>query len=165
MRYSKEFKLDCVKKYLSGEEIKDPKGCKHETFHHKVNMWVRLYESLGEDALSHTQRLKTPMEKMKIVERYLSGEDSVSISVSLGIEPSLILKWVKIYGSLGYDGLKSLKRGRPKMKDDSNKKKTDQIKTDKDLLKENEYLRAENEYLKKLNALVQKRRDQQPKKK
>ena len=30
MRYTKKFKLDCIKKYKAGEHIDDPGGCKHE---------------------------------------------------------------------------------------------------------------------------------------
>lgn len=44
-------------------------------------------------------------------------------------------------------------------------KPKNQPKTQQDLERENEELRAENEYLKKLSALVQKRKDRQPKKK
>ena len=32
MRYSKEYKLVCVKKYKSGKNIQDPVGCTRSTF-------------------------------------------------------------------------------------------------------------------------------------
>lgn len=32
MRFTKEFKLECIRKYKSGELIDDPGGCKHSTF-------------------------------------------------------------------------------------------------------------------------------------
>ena len=44
-------------------------------------------------------------------------------------------------------------------------KLSNEPKTKEEFEKELEYLRAENEYLKKLKALVQKRKDRQPKKK
>ena len=32
MRFTKEFKLECIRKYKTGEHIYDPGGCKHKTF-------------------------------------------------------------------------------------------------------------------------------------
>ena len=36
MRYTKEFKLECVRKYMNGENIPDPGGCTHRTFYRNV---------------------------------------------------------------------------------------------------------------------------------
>jgi len=36
MKYSKEFKLECVRKYKNGEYIKDPPGVKHAYFHSQI---------------------------------------------------------------------------------------------------------------------------------
>ena len=50
MKYSKEFKLECVMKYKNGEHIKDPPGTKHKTFHDQVLngyvfiiQWAKLF--------------------------------------------------------------------------------------------------------------------------
>ena len=40
MKYSKEFKLECVRKYMNGENIPDPGGCTHRTFYRNVLRWV-----------------------------------------------------------------------------------------------------------------------------
>ena len=42
MRFTKEFKLECVQKYKDGEPINDPGGCKHATFWNSVLEWVRI---------------------------------------------------------------------------------------------------------------------------
>ena len=76
----------------------------------------------------------------------------------------LLSKWFKIYKKSGIDGLKLDRRGRPS-KTMKKPKTSNESETKKGLEKELELLRAENEYLKKLNALVQKRKDRQPKKK
>lgn len=55
MKYSKEFKLECVMKYKNGEHIKDPPGTKHRHFYKQVLKWVQQYDSLGELALEHNR--------------------------------------------------------------------------------------------------------------
>lgn len=164
MKYTKEFKLECIRKYKSGQKINDPGGCKHKTFFSKVRVWTKIYESLGEDGLEHKSHKRTWQDKMKMINRVLEGESISSVACSNGIYESMLSKWYKIYKENGINGLKLDGRGRStKMR-----KKTinpNKPKTKEELEKENEYLRAENEYLKKLNALVQKKKDQQLKKK
>lgn len=170
MRYTKEFKLECVMKYLNGEHIEDPGGCVHHTFHNNVLDWVRIYKQLGEVGLEHKKSALTYKDKLEICRRVEDGESFTSIAISYGRHANFISKIYKKYLSEGLDGLKSDKRGRPsKMKKDKKELKLEDIKDpherEKFLLKEIEKLQIENEYLKKLDALVQKRMDQQQKKK
>ncbi|MCQ2966980.1 MAG: transposase [Alphaproteobacteria bacterium] len=163
MRFTKEFKLECIHKYKNGQQLNDPGGCAHATFMHAVAKWTRIYDSMGEIGLEHKYKKYSTQDKMNLAEQVLSGESITSVAISNGIMTSSLSKWVKKYQKNGIDGLKSKKPGRPlKMK---KKSKPSVDRTNDDLLKENEYLRAENEYLKKLNALVQKRKGQQQKKK
>ena len=164
MRFTKEFKLECIKKYKAGEYIDDPGGCTHSTFHHTLVRWVRIYESCGEVGLNHQYKIQTLKRKLEMIQRVTNGESLQSVSAFYGIEESLLSKWYKIYQELGIDGLKLDKRGRPP-KTMKKPKTSNEPKTKEELEKELEYLRAENEYLKKLNALVQKRKGRQPKKK
>ena len=164
MRYTKEFKLECIRKYKTGENIDDPGGCKHEVFRNKVRTWVRIYNSLGEIGLEHKKPKRTWQDKMNMIQRVIDGESMQSVALSNGIQESLLSKWYKIYQGSGIDGLKLDRRGRPP-KMAKKPKVSNEDKTKEELEKENEYLRAENEYLKKLNALVQKRKGRQPKKK
>ena len=164
MRYTKEFKLECIRKYKAGEHIDDPGGCKHETFRNKVRMWVRIFDALGEAGLEHKKPKRNWQDKMDMIQRVIDGESIQSVALSNGILESLLSKWYKIYQEFGIDGLKLDRRGRShKMQKKPNA--SNELKTKEELEKENEYLRAENEYLKKLNALVQKRKGRQQKKK
>ena len=164
MRFTKEFKLECVKKCQNGERIDLPAGWKYRTFQHRVRTWSRIYESLGEIGLEHKKSKRTWQDKMNMIQRVLNGESISEVAYSNGIQENLLSKWYKIYQESGIDGLKLDRRGRPP-KMTKKPKSFNESKTKEELEKENEYLRAENEYLKKLNALVQKRKGRQPKKK
>ena len=43
MKYSKEFKLECVMKYKNGEHIHDPPGVRHKYFRNQVRRWVKIF--------------------------------------------------------------------------------------------------------------------------
>ena len=164
MKYSKEFKLECIKKYKSGAHIEDPPGAKHKAFHNMMLKWVHIYDYLGEAGLDHNKPKLSLKEIIKLIERVEAGESYSQVAFSVGRQNDVLIKWHKLYLQDGIDGLKSLKRGRKSMT--VKKPKEDKEKSELEKLQEeNEYLRAENEYLKKLNALVQKRKAQEPKKK
>ena len=165
MRFTKEFKLECVRKYKAGEHIDDPGGCKHATFMDTVRRWGRTYDALGENGLEHKKPKRDWKAILEMIRRVEEGESYRSVALSNGIQGNLLSKWHKIYNEHGIDGLKSSgKKGRPpKM---PNKPKPENgPKTVDELERENEELRAENEYLKKLSALVQGRKGRQPRKK
>ena len=168
MRYSKEFKLECVRRYKEGIPIEDPPGTRHKQFHDQVIKWSRIYDSLGEAGLEHGKPTLDVYQRLELINRVEAGESYSSVAASAGIQHDLLIKWHRIYTESGVDGLKSLRRGRkPSMKNkkpDSAKKK-DSDKTREELLEELEYVRAENEYLKKLSALVQERKARKQKKK
>ena len=164
MRYTKEFKLECVRKYKSGERIIDPPGPKHDNFHNTVSRWARIYDNLGEAGLEHNKPKLSAETIVELIKRVEDGESYSQVAFSVGRQNDALIKWHKIYRQEGIDGLKSLKRGKKPMT--VKKPKKEKGKTELEMLKEeNEYLKAENEYLKKLNALVQKRKAQEPKKK
>lgn len=164
MRFTKEFKLECIRKYKTGEHIDDPGGCKHKTFRTKVLRWVHIYNALGEAGLEHKKPKRTWQDKMDMIQRVIDGESFSEVACSNGIQENILSKWYKIYQKFGIDGLKLDRRGRHR-KMAKKPKTSNGPKTKEEIEKELEYLRAENEYLKKLNALVQKRKGRQPKKK
>ena len=165
MKYTKEFKLECIRKYKNGEYIKDPPGVKHSGFRDQLRKWVRIYDSLGEVGLEHGRPTLDIDQRLDLIRRVEDGETYQSVAISVAISVDVLIKWHKIYLETGIDGLKSLKRGRTPMAKKKPIKKDDSKKTKEELLEELEYLRAENEYLKKLDALVQKRKAQPQKKK
>lgn len=164
MRFTKEFKLECIRKYKTGERIDDPGGSKHSTFQHMVVRWVRIYNELGEIGLEHKKPKRSWQDKMVMIQRVIDGESFSEVAFSNGIGSDLLIKWYKTYQESGIDGLKLDRRWRsPKMV--KKPMTSNRTKIKEELKRELEYLRAENEYLKKLNALVQKRKGRQPKKK
>ena len=165
MKYSKEFKLECVMKYKNGEYVKDPPGVKHKSFHRQVQRWKYIYDSLGEIGLEHNKPTLSFEERLQLIVRVENGDSYTYVANSVGIQESLLIKWHKIYRQEGIDGLKSLKRGRSAMKKKTQTEKSLDQMTDKEKIKyyqeQLEYLEAENAYLKKLRALVQRKQDLQ----
>ena len=168
MRYSKEFKLECVHRYKNGDHIEDPPGVKHRPFHDQLLRWIRIYDSLGEEGLEHGRPTLDINQRIELINRVESGESQQSVALSAGIQAALLIKWHKIYKESGIDGLKLLKRGsKPSMAKQDNKvaKKDPKDMTREELLEALEMATIEVEYLKKLSALVQKRKAQEQKKK
>ena len=161
MKYTKEFKLEMVKKKKNHEKIPYNSNYKSDKrWHEKIRKWEILYDKLGEEGLSHNKPHLTFKEKLKLVLRVDKGEIAQSVAESVGRQGDQIVKWYKIYRQYGIDGLKSLNRRRKKkMKKPSNDKNKSELER---LREENEYLKAENEYLKKLRALIQKEEKDQP---
>ena len=165
MRFTKEFKLECVRKHKAGERIDCPGGCKRHTFMDTVRGWVKIYDALGEIGLERKKPKRDWKAILEMIRRVEEGESYRSVALSNGIQGNLLSKWHKIYNEHGIDGLKSSgKKGRPP-KMPNKPKPPDGPKTVDELEKELEELRAENEYLKKLSALVQGRKGRQPRKK
>ena len=166
MKYSKEFKLECIKKRMQGIHIETPSGftCR-DNFMRQIRRWSKIYDSLGEAGLEHGRATLDVYQRLELIKRVEAGESYGSAACSAGIQNELLMKWHKIYMESGIDGLKSLKKGRPSMNKKKPVDKEDSKKTNEELLKELEYVRAENEYLKKLTALVQKRKAREQKKK
>ena len=169
MKYSKEFKLECVMKYKNGEHINDPPGVRHKCFRNQVRRWVKIFESMGESGLEHNRPTITVKQRIELFMRVENGESYTNVANSVGLQEGQLIKWHKIYLQNGIEGLQSLKRGKQKMKKEVKPSKSlDQMTPEeKNRYYEErlEYLEAENAYLKKLRALVQKKQDQQREKK
>ena len=167
MRYTKEFKLECIRKYKNGEYITDPGGCSHATFYRKLNDWVHIFDELGEAGLEHSKTMLSFEDKKRCVQRVINGESMNSIATSIGRQETQISKWYNIYLHEGFEGLKFRKKGRPpKMKKEEKYIESLSLEEQNEELKKClELLEIENEYLKKLAALVQQRKGQQQKKK
>ena len=168
MKYTKEFKLECVLRYRDGKYIHDPPAVRHKTFYDQVIKWTKIYDSLGEAGLEHGRPTLDIEQRVELIKRVENGESYNAVACSAGIKSGLLIKWHRIYLEKGIDGLQSLKRGRPSMpkkKIEININKADEDKSREELLEELKLARIENEYLKKLSALVQERKAQEQKKK
>jgi transposase len=165
LKYSWEFKLECVNKYKKGEQINFPgmpQG--NDSFMGQVRLWNKMYDDLGIDGLKHTLTNKdwTAEKRFGLVAKVLVGNSIKSVAKNAHINSGQLYKWVRRYNEKGIDGLQC-KKGRP-TKQNVMKTKTKKTKLSvsereelKLLRERNEYLEMENEYLKKLDALVSKR--------
>ena len=69
MRFTKEFKLECVRKHKAGEHIDCPGGCKRHTFMDSVRKWVAIYDALGEIGLEHKKPKRDWKAKLGMIQR------------------------------------------------------------------------------------------------
>lgn len=165
MKYSKKFKLECVRKYKGGEHIETPSNFKdRDCFMGQVRKWNHIYNSLGEYGLESHRPTLSFEERIELIKRVEAGESYKSVAFSVGIGDDLLRKWHKIFMEKGVDGLKSLKRGRRPM-DKTKPKTVKDIEKMSDKEKAEYYKKlyeekdAEAAYLKKLKALVQSKQD------
>ena len=169
MKYTLEFKLECIEKYKKGIHIDLPPGIKSkDSFGSHVRDWARLYDDLGIDGLRHsgTNREWTAQERFGLVAKVLAGRSIRSVASEAHIESGQLYQWVRKYREKGMDGLQC-RRGRTPKVPTMPKKKTELTPSEREELEilraRNEYLEAENEYLKKLDALVTEREAARPK--
>ena len=165
MKYSWEFKLECVSKYKKGERITfSGTSMQRHNFMSRVKAWAKAYDDLGIDGLKHSLKNKdwTAEKRFELVAKVLVGNSIRSVAKNAHINNGQLHQWVRKYNEKGMDGL-HCKKGRPTEKIVM-KKKTEKSKLSiseqeelKLLRERNEYLEMENEYLKKLDALVSKR--------
>ena len=166
MRYNNEFKLKCVEMYREGKYPETPEGISKRVFHKKIRQWVRVEEAAGPEALEHKNQNKiwTAEERYELVAKVLAGQSNESVAVSAGIDSGLLYQWVRRYKMRGYEGLATMKKGRPPKEPSMKKKELPAELTPSEreemirLKAENEYLRAENAVIKKEIALREERR-------
>lgn len=180
MKYTWQFKYQCVMDYKNGKNIKLPEycNCSFHSFYDHVRRWTKLYDRHGIDALKHNNynREWTEEEKFKIISKVFAGNSMSEVSIEMCVNVGTIYRWVQLYKKFGYDGLKIKKRGKPSnsketiMIEDKNNKS--HIKNINESEKEElirlrervEYLETELAYRKKLSALIaQKKKEEQAK--
>lgn len=120
MRYSYEFKKECVELYKQGKWMETPEGVTQEAFRKKIRYWVRLVDFHGEEILKHKEQDKkwTTEEKFKWISKVLVGNSYKSVAIEAGISSGQLYNWVNKYKKFGYNSLVIKKRGRnPEMND------------------------------------------------
>ena len=171
MKYTFEFKLECVNKYKKGVRIERPDICRssRDTFIHKVRNWAALYDRFGEDILKRKAFEKnwTQDERFKLVAQVLAGKSIHQVALDNGLDDGQLTTWVRKYRERGIIGLECHKGKKPKVPNMPKRKKVKLAPSEKEELEllraRNEYLEAENIYLKKLDALVTQREVAHPK--
>ena len=169
MKYTLEFKLECVERYKQSGSYAYPPGIKSKSsFRSHVRDWVRLYDDLGIDGLKHRDGRKewNASERFSLVAKVLAGRPIRSVASEAHVECGTLYQWVKRYREKGMDGLEC-RRGKPPKEPIMPKKKKELTPSEREELEilraRNEYLEAENAYLKKLDALVTEREAARPK--
>ena len=158
MRYTYEFKLTCVDLYRQGRYPETPKGISCREFHHQIRQWARIEENCGADALKHKSQSKewTAEQRYELVAQVIAGQSCQKVAVSNGINPGQLYQWVRKYKELGYNGLETLKKGRP-VKEPEMKKNVEPKPLSESEREELIRLRAELEYMKAENEVIKKR--------
>ena len=164
MRYSYEYKRKCVELYRQGRWPETPDGIKDpENFHHMIRRWARMEEANGPEILKHKgwDKVWKPEERLELVSQVLAGGSVSSVAVNAGIDSGLLYRWVRKYKAEGYNGLASMKKGRPSKEPQmkkinyNNPRKLDESEYEElvRLRAENAYIKAEIEVIKKEIAL------------
>ena len=115
MKYSYEYKRMCVELYRQGKWPETPEGIQKRAFHVMIRKWVRMEDSCGPEALQHKNQNKewTAEQRYELVARVLAGSSVKETAFSAGIGDSQLHQWVKRYKIEGYQGLTTLRKGRP----------------------------------------------------
>ena len=151
MRYSYEFKLECVQLYKeTGTYPPTPEKVKQQSFRYTIREWTRLYDKHGPDILKHSNenRKWTPDDKLILINQYLAGKSMTSVAINAGINSGLLYSWIRKYEKLGYNGLIESKKGRLRRNQNMSKKIMKQRELTESELEELIRLRSENEYIK-----------------
>ena len=107
-KYKKGFKLECVEKYKKGIRIDLPPGVKHRaTFSHYLMGWVKAYEDLGVEGLMRKSRNRerTPEERLALVAKVLAGNSMREVARSGHISYGMLYQWVRRYREMGHGRL------------------------------------------------------------
>lgn len=160
MRYSHEYKMNCIELYRQGKWPETPDGIKKQNFRRLVRKWSRMEEVNDSDILKHKNFNKhwTPEEKLELVSQVLAGKANLAVAIKAGINDGMLYQWVRKYKIYGYNGLVDKKKGR-KSKDQDMKKRNihNPRKLDETEYEELIRLRAENEYIKAEIEVIKKR--------
>lgn len=71
MRYSYEFKLECIELYRQGVWPETPEGVTAKRFKNQIREWDRIAIAQGEETLKHkpNNKIWTPEEKLELVSK------------------------------------------------------------------------------------------------
>ena len=157
MKYSYEYKRMCVEMYREGKWPETPEGIQQGNFHKMIRNWTRIEDSCGPEALQHKNQNKewTADQRYELVAQVLSGRSVKETAFSAGISDGQLHRWVKRYKIEGYQGLTTLRKGRPP-KEPQMKKKIEPAELTPSEREEMIRLKARIEYLEAENAVIKK---------
>ena len=159
MRYSYEFKKECVELYRQGKWMETPEGVKQHMFRDKIRYWSKLVDFHGEEILKHKEQNKewSAEEKFKLVSKVLAGNSYEETALKAGINTNMLYQWANKYKKFGYNSLEIKKRGRnPEMNDENENTNIDPKPLNESEREELIRLREEVRYLKTERAVEKK---------
>lgn len=160
-RFSKEFKMNIIEEYLTGNYSYQQLGHKYDISHSTaskwINMWYNGIELKDTKQKREDNSMKTYKERIEIVKWVLNNNKNYKKAAEkYNLNYALIYKWTQTFLKEGEEGLKYKKRG-PKFKTKIDPGKlTDTEKLKLELEKEKELrkrLELELEILKKKEAV------------
>ena len=93
MKYSYEYKKQCVELYRQGKWPETPEGVSADRFHHTVVEWHRLEKACGTEALRHKKQNKVWTAEEKV----LADASYTETAIAAGIDSGLLYRWVRCY--------------------------------------------------------------------
>ncbi|WP_270819729.1 helix-turn-helix domain-containing protein [[Eubacterium] hominis] len=151
MRYSQEYKMNCIELYRQGKWPETLDGIKERNFRGMVKKWSRMEEANDSEVLKHKNFNKnwTPEEKLELVSQVLAGKSNQTVAIKASINTGMLYQWVRKYKIYGYNGLVDKKNGR-KSKNQYMKKRNiaDPRKFEESEYEELIRLRAKDKYIK-----------------
>ena len=87
MKYSYEYKRQCITLHHKGSWPLTPKGVHPKRFRNMIRQWVRTEEAQGPEALRHKAQNKvwTAAEKLALVAKISTGYSIRSVACQAGI--------------------------------------------------------------------------------
>ena len=90
MKYTKEFKLECIRKRKEEIQIETPPGYKNrEGFMRQVRKWEVVYRFLGEAGLEHGRPTLDIDQRQELIKRVEAGESYISVALSPFVSASV----------------------------------------------------------------------------
>lgn len=170
-KLTREQKIQLYEKRKQGESI-SALSKEYQINSHNIRYLIRLIDKHGFDVLrTNKNKYYSPKLKLEMINKVLiDGQSVSSTAIEFGLSSDgLLFNWINSYKENDYVIVEKKKGRLSTMNKENqfNKKYEDMSPEEKIkyLESKNQYLEAENEYLKKLRAAVQKRKNQQSRKK
>lgn len=169
-KLTREQKIEIYQKRKTGATLQKL-AVEYDVLTDNIRYLIRLLDKHGEGIIRKDKnRYYSPKLKKEMIDKVLFDNQSVtSTAIEYGLSSDgMLFNWIKSYKENGYVIVEKTRGRSPAMIVNQSKKEYKEM-TMEEKNEYNEkriqYLEAENEYLKKLRAVVQARKNQQPKKK
>lgn len=169
-KLTREQKIEIYQKRKTGATLQKL-AVEYDVLTDNIRYLIRLLDKHGEGIIRKDKnRYYSPKLKKEMIDKVLLDNQSVkSTAIEYGLSSDgMLFNWIKSYKENGYVIVEKTRGRSPAMIVNQSKKEYKEM-TMEEKNEYNEkriqYLEAENEYLKKLRAVVQARKNQQPKKK